>query len=176
MKPGLEDRLTLRELEPELCEKADAALSDVIVSGGILTTEQADQFSRHLRKVDEMQQYLKVKIKTLAAEARIIRHEERRVKLWKREPGEAPHALFFGLKSHRTDEVRREARCSHLAYGYLRGTKYREMEATCHPDRKGPDWENIAGIVKRFGELGHNQDKFVEDNLKEWKEDVSDEN
>lgn len=117
-----------------------------------------------------MQEYLKVKIKSLAAEAKIIRHEERKVKSWKREPGEDPNPIFFGLQSHRKVDVRSEARTSLLAYGYLRGTKYRTMEAKCHPDRKGPDWKKVAGIVERFGSLKHNEVKFIEDRLTEWRD------
>lgn len=64
---------------------------------------------------------LKVKVKHLAAEARIIRREANKLS------GLDKHSL----NQHRTTTVRREARATQLVYGYLRGTPYRSMEATC---------------------------------------------
>lgn len=83
-----------------------------------------------------MKTYLKVKIKTLATEAKIIRSEEKR---WERRvylgtkynsktDQEEPrykvvrnHPLRLGLQQHRKTVVRKEARLSQLAYAYLRG-------------------------------------------------------
>jgi len=67
--------------------------------------------------------YLKVKIKSLAAEARIIRHEEAKARKWKNT------ALRVGLAGHRRGIVRSAARHTHLAYGFLRGRPYKAMEA-----------------------------------------------
>ena len=61
---------------------------------------------------------LKVKIKALAAEARIIRREERRSSGWLRDQ----------LASHRMVTVRNEARASLLAYGFIRGKTLAQME------------------------------------------------
>lgn len=63
--------------------------------------------------------YLKVKIKSLAEEARIIRKEESRAK--------TPE-LKQSLKYHRKWDVRNEARATLVAYGYLRGKKLCEIE------------------------------------------------
>ncbi len=67
-----------------------------------------------------MKTYLKIKIKSLAAEARIIRQEEKK---W---PG--PSDVRLGLREHRIKDVRREARAALLAYGYLRGRTIHQME------------------------------------------------
>ena len=83
--------------------------------------------------------YLKIKIKSLAAEAAIIRQEEHR---W--------HGLSqarYGLHQHRILDVRREARASQLAYGFLRGRDYRVMEAKCH---ENPDWKRVQWVVEKF--------------------------
>lgn len=97
--------------------------------------------------------FLKVKIKSLAAEARIIRAEERRRRGKKVEtPRHSKTPLgellndqrrsvrlryvrplkdgdpFFALRAHRTNDVRREARAALLAYAYLRGKYYRVTE------------------------------------------------
>ncbi len=53
-----------------------------------------------------MKTYLKIKISSLAAEARIIRREEQR---W---PGD--HQIRTGLHEHRVIDVRREARSALL--------------------------------------------------------------
>ena len=92
-----------------------------------------------------MSVFLKVKVKSLAAEARIIRREERRF------PGDS--STRAQLQGHRRDVVRREARHSHLALAYLRGRAYRQVEQTCHRD---PDWEAVARMIKKYGPPKHN--------------------
>jgi hypothetical protein len=84
-----------------------------------------------------MRSYLKVKIKSLAEEARIIRAEERRVKAQRfharGRQGEETRlagldAEFFGLYHHRTQDVRREARAANIAYAFMRGRPYAKIE------------------------------------------------
>jgi hypothetical protein len=104
-----------------------------------------------------MHAYLKIKIVSLAAEAQLIRSAERKIKAkhvkWRAKvasrAGTLPPDVFFGLKTHRTDVVRQEARCAQLAYGFLRGNVYRTMEATCH---RGPNWKRVEELVKKYGE------------------------
>lgn len=88
-----------------------------------------------------MKVYLKIKIMSLAAEARIIRRETRR---W---PGDSPQR--FGLYFHRITDVRSEARSACLAYGFLRGRDYSRME---QPGSSRPDWKRVEEIVKKYGE------------------------
>lgn len=94
--------------------------------------------------------FLKVKIKSLAAEARIIRHEERKSR----------GQLRNDLAAHRKGIVRREARSSQLAYGYLRGRPYRKLEPTCH---RQPDWTAVERMVKKYGRL--------QQPIEEWKDE-----
>lgn len=61
---------------------------------------------------------LRVNIKSLAAEARIIREEARR----------APWCAAE-LNRHRRGLLRHQARIAQLALGYLRGRPYRRLEA-----------------------------------------------
>lgn len=103
-----------------------------------------------------MSVFLKVKVKSLAAEARIIRREEHR---W---PGDSPTRA--SLQGHRRNDVRREARHSYLALAYLRGRAYREVEQTCHRD---PDWEAVARMIKKYGPPRHNT------GFDEWKQEAS---
>lgn len=82
--------------------------------------------------------FLKVKVKSLAAEAAIIRMEENRSR------GELRSSLRF----HRQYEVRREQRCSQLAYGYLRGIAHARIEPGAKTD---PDWDRVRAMVKKYG-------------------------
>ncbi|MEE8114492.1 MAG: hypothetical protein V3T23_09055 [Nitrososphaerales archaeon] len=83
--------------------------------------------------------YLKVKIKSLAAEAKIIRKETKRAKR---------ASIRDGLALHRKGIVRTEARHTHLAYGFLRGREYRQMERTTH---EAPDWDKVRKMVDKYG-------------------------
>lgn len=81
---------------------------------------------------------LKVKIKSLAAEARIIRLEEARTK---------DYQLKCVLYFHRVYDVRWEARWSQLAYGFLRGREYQEIEKST----QFIDWRRVEKLVQKFG-------------------------
>ena len=116
-------------------------------------------------------EHLKVKVKSLAAEARIIRHAtdkaKRRVR-WLKEHGDAAEHLEAEevrdtLIMHRCVEVRSEARHSLLAYGFLRGTLYQAMERKCH---EGPSWERVARLVGSFG--GRGAKTRFDNELKAW--------
>jgi hypothetical protein len=87
-----------------------------------------------------MRIYLKVKIKSLSAEASIIRREERRF-------AEKKHPIRRSLHHHRKTAVRREARDALLAYGFLRGRRLDRIEAKCH---RQPDWKNVQRMVERY--------------------------
>jgi len=103
-----------------------------------------------LRKADHYKQYcaitdrremLRVKLKSLMEEARIIRKEERRTF----------GALRDELHLHRISAVRQAARESHLAYGFIRGMKLEQMEAISHVP---PSWEAIRKMIKKYGPKG----------------------
>lgn len=81
--------------------------------------------------------YLKVKIKSLTAEAKIIRSEERKNK-----------RARAGLSGHRRGIVRTAARHTLLAYGFIRGRKYSDMEAK---RQHYPNWIIIWRMVEKYG-------------------------
>lgn len=106
--------------------------------------------------------FLKVKIKSLMLEAKVIREEERRAysnrharkrarrtneKL--RAPGD--RNLYLALRDHRTRVVREEARASQLAYGFLRAVPYRTIEGPT--TRKAVPYSRVASMACRFGNL-----------------------
>jgi len=114
--------------------------------------------------------HLKIKIKSLAAEARIIRHEEHKAltngRKCAREATQLNHdgkdATAFGsyrdehysawrsLRHHRADHLRGISRSNHIAYSFLRGRSYAEVENRCASDNK-PDWAAIEKVIKGFG-------------------------
>jgi hypothetical protein len=120
--------------------------------------------------------HLKVKIKSLAAEARIIRLEEQRATGRGRrimagaethsfadtdEKWQANNELREGLTHHRKNAVRKAARHALLAYGFLRGRAYRDIETRC---RTEPYWPEVQRLVKKYGPP-HRADE-----LKAWRE------
>lgn len=145
--------------------------------------------------------YLKVKIKSLAAEARVIRTEENkalsRARAFKgkyrkrhdveshkpekpawvlrfekygeaKETSETEYEKFWGLKRHRINVVRKEARDSHIAYGFLRGREYQNIEQSRYID---PDWKNIERIVLRFNS-GDIEEQVILQRFAEWLENA----
>lgn len=114
---------------------------------------------------------LKIKSKHLAAEAKIIRREEAKLKRqirsnaayyaedsgndytpeqmekWKRLARERKNSLV-SMNTHRRTKVRTVARSTHLAYGFLRGTPYRVMEN--EKTRTVPNWNAIEKMITKY--------------------------
>lgn len=98
---------------------------------------------------------LKVKIKSLADEARAIRLEERRA-LGRRESAGVfrgrDDALRLELREHRVKDVRAEQRSSLLAYAFLRGRTLAACEGSKpKPGHREPDWKRVGELVWKFG-------------------------
>jgi acetyl-CoA acetyltransferase len=88
--------------------------------------------------VNERLIHLRIKIKSLAAEAMSIREEARKV-----------HGMVkWELNHHRTTTVRWHARHNLLAYGLLRGTPYEVMEKKCNG---APSFMTVEKHAKTFG-------------------------
>ena len=85
---------------------------------------------------------LKMKVKSLAAESQIIRHQELKFK------GKSWCHLADPLIAHRRGPLRSEARDTHVAYGFLKGRTYRQIEDN---PKTEPNWDNIARMVKKHG-------------------------
>jgi len=82
--------------------------------------------------------HLKVKVKSLAAEAGIIRFEENKSRGFRKS----------SLNEHRRGIVRYHARLNQLAYGFLRGRSYHQMEVKAATE---PEWDEVRKLIKRFG-------------------------
>jgi len=147
---------------------------------GIMTqsTDTAQPVEAPTAKVEYLTRlsHLRVKIKSLAAEANIIRNEEKRYSDYQ---GDVYTGERQSLQEHRKGIVRQTMRESLLAYGFLRGLSLREIEGpNLHPvkvkkprnpawppptvrpprtkprtkkERVPPDWKKVEDTVKRFG-------------------------
>lgn len=108
---------------------------------------------------------LKVKIKSLATEAHIIRLEERRAG--------KDDALRCELHDHRVKDVRREQRHALLAYAFLRGVPYAKVEPKV--GRKGepefvykPDWSRVRQLMEKFGVINPTDKAVQSQAFREW--------
>ena len=100
---------------------------------------------------------LRVNIKSLAAEARIIRQESRR----------AGYPYSGILTEHRRGKLREEARYSHLALGYVRGRSYASMEGSKRLERCKPSADQKVLMTKLSGFLPYMHGLKSED-LRQW--------
>jgi hypothetical protein len=98
------------------------------------------------KTIHDRREMLRVKVKSLAAEARIIRHEEARTR----------GAIQAELHRHRTVDVRLEARLSVLAYGLIRGRALERMEPKTRPENalSAAQWDRVRAMGKKFGPAG----------------------
>ena len=93
---------------------------------------------------------LKIKIKSLAAEAAIIKAEEEKLLRRSRKMKQPLGPLFFNLRGHRKHVVGREARHSLLAYAILRAVAYGQVESY---SEAAPEWYDVKKLALRFGPL-----------------------
>ena len=99
-------------------------------------------------------QHLKVKVKSLAAEAIIIRQEERKSSGTRRN----------SLAEHRKGTVRWHSRINLLAYGLLRGVPYKVMEQKVKmPIAMIHVFGEVNRIAKRFGGKEEDITKWISD-------------
>lgn len=109
---------------------------------------------------------LKVKVASLAAEAIIIRRLQARIARAASRRGVAKGLSpdWVSLQEHRRGVIRHEARHSHLAYGFLRGTPYAKIEAKCWTK---PDWAKVEAMAKRFAK--DMDERTLKQRFAEWK-------
>lgn len=107
-----------------------------------------------------MRSHLKVKVFTLSAEMTYIHRQEikwkKRAKFAREKFGNATKAeiQFWSHRDHRYG-LKTDARICHLAYGFMKGLSYAQMENICYGHLKGygssePDWKAIEITIERF--------------------------
>ena len=95
---------------------------------------------------------LKIKIKSLVAEVRIIQEEERKLVARNKRIAELGHkpdtTLLDELIDHRKGIIRKVTRDTLAAYGLIRGKTIDQIE----PNRKSdPDWDAVNKMCKKYG-------------------------
>ena len=95
-------------------------------------------YSKDKTTIIDRREQLKVKVKSLAAEARIIRFQEQ--KSW----GSLRDELYL----HRITELRSEARHSHIAYGLIRGKSLSQLE---QKSETSPKWDKVRAMINKYG-------------------------
>ncbi len=103
---------------------------------------------------------LKIKLIDLAQEAKTIRRFERKLLTSARkrrarqdEAAERFQSEYKILNDHRKDIVRPEARATQLAYGYIRGKRYRQIEQFSY---EPPNWSKVEKMIKKYGDFDRN--------------------
>lgn len=108
---------------------------------------------------------LKVKAKSLAAEARIIRKDEKKYRGTFR---------YEQLYRHRLDIVRKVARETHLALSFLYGRDISECERNF--DKRDwlhlPDWDKVKKMVDKYGVQRYLYDNVEDYNLAKEQQDA----
>lgn len=90
--------------------------------------------------IRDRREMLRVKAKSLAEEARIIRREESRTRGY----------LQHELRWHRITTVRYEARATFLAYGLIRGQPLDRIEKP-GSERSQHLWDKVRKMVEKYG-------------------------
>jgi hypothetical protein len=101
--------------------------------------------------------FLKIKIKNLADEARLIRRETAKA----RDP-QTKNQLWL----HRTTVVRQAARNTQIAYAFIRGRPYRSVEPKA---TRPPNLTEVRRMVKQYGVDAWGPEKAAEaERLEKW--------
>lgn len=88
----------------------------------------------------DRREMLRIKIKSLMEEARIIRKEE------KRTFGQLRNELHL----HRVMDLRRHARNAVVAYAIIRGIDYDRVEPIRYSE---PNWAEVERMVRKYGSV-----------------------
>lgn len=122
---------------------------------------------------------LRIKQLSLGLEAKLIHQDERRIKEKRRRAFKSSNPLaayttmrlaedFWSLRNHRLDMVRPAARDALLAYGFLRGRSYLEIERKRFTE---PNWPAIEAMILKHGRrAGSQQD--LKQSFERWKQEA----
>lgn len=120
--------------------------------------------------IEDTRLYLKIKIKSLTEETRIIRREESKQrelrKVFDTTKSQRANKYFWGLRAHRQVDIREEQRATLLAYAYLRGKTYASVEGNAH--KGAPAWDRVRAMVSKYGPKEDWRTPVDMDPLEDW--------
>lgn len=105
--------------------------------------------------------YLRVKLKSLATESLYIRKEMDKFM--------GCTSTYRKLHLHRVTEVRKEARDTFIAYGFLNGLPYSAIEHACYQE---PNWSNVRRMIVAYGMEGEPEERLVR--FEDWRKTTKD--
>jgi len=73
---------------------------------------------------------------------------------------------YWGMHQHRIFDIRKEARTAQLAYGFLKGKPFREIENRSYSQ---PNWDRIEKLAIRYGEVDPD---LIKQAFAEWKREA----
>jgi len=108
---------------------------------------------------------LKIKLKSLAEEARIIRKEELTIKNGKfsYKANQRRESIYL----HRVLHIRPITRATHLAYGLIKGLGHVQIERT---PKTTPNWSKVKAMVEKYSETGVRDINLAK--LKQWQIEI----
>lgn len=104
--------------------------------------------------VVDRRELLKIKFNSLMLESKVIRAAERKQLAYGSRKALPRPWLYEEMHLHRVLSLRKEARLTHLALGFIKGRTLAEMEPTCKTKLLPADWERIQAMVKKYGRIG----------------------
>jgi len=109
---------------------------------------------------------LRVKRKSLAEEAKILRLEKRKAKAqarWARANGKNASlamSAMSSMQSHLDSKIKTAARTAHIAHGLLRGRNYKNIENK-YREGNAPNWDEVIKCMMRFGLRVHSKQNAI---------------
>lgn len=141
-------------------------LEDFSYGGAGLSEADLSEEVKTVEKKYDRRLFLKIKLKNLVDEARMIQGHENRLKVfvqWNKDRpdvADISHAetLIHQMAAHRRTDIRDETRATLLAYGFIRGRKYEQIERPgyepTHVVKKRI--ERVAKMVHKYSTMGWN--------------------
>lgn len=113
-------------------------------------------------RIIDRREMLRIKLKSLVAEVRIIQREEKRM----------PTLLRMEMQAHRKTVIRNVSRHTHLALGFLRGRSYEQLERIHHSE---PEWKKVEDMLFRYGAMNYTStaQQAIALLVKHWREHPS---
>ena len=97
----------------------------------------------------------RVNIKSLAAEALIIKREISKVS------GKSPEYIKANLQSHKAHKLKPEARLAHLALGFLKGMPKSKIETSAKPI-------DVAKLYRKIKIFAHESWMVTQEQVSDW--------
>lgn len=143
---------------------------------GSAVLSDLDEKETKVEKKQDRRLFLKIKLKNLRDEVALIKsHEERLKNHIAVHMGMSEHlkSLVDQMVHHRKFDIRNETRATLLAYGYIRGRNYHQLECTTRPEScfaVKARVERVARMVNKYSVMDWNPEGLdvTMENVRAW--------